>query len=411
MAVPFKKQTAVCGWSILGFEILGETWGPSSRPSTTSPLLHIFDTTFTYVGRIEDYESFMWQYNWYEADKFEFTINRYKTNVSEITPNGFVAFIDENDAWHVGIIRTVSKPLTQDGKQSETWTFTGKSYESVFEDRICISKVNVGTGYDDQSDNTETNMKYFVTEEAYDPDDTNRRITSLRMETDSGRGAVIHYRARGETLASLLQAHVKYDPIYSYYLDWNGYVDGSANRENFTFKIREGRDLTASVKLSALFGNIYGYDYRYSSMGQKNWAYVGGTGDGAARTVVDWGVGVEPTGRNRKEVWVDGRDCSDIKGLKDRAVETLNDMSENETCEFEFNPNTNSYVFLHDFKVGDVITVQVDNIITMYARVISATEEYTDRGRTVKLTVGKEWPDLYKVIRWTNKQMSGEIRR
>ena len=113
MPVTAKNQTAICGWSVLGYEILGETWRPHGRPATEAPLLHVFNASFTYVGRIDDYETFSWVYNWYDADTFEFTINRYKTNVSQLVADGFVAFQDEGDQWHVGVIKSIAKPLNR----------------------------------------------------------------------------------------------------------------------------------------------------------------------------------------------------------------------------------------------------------------------------------------------------------
>jgi hypothetical protein len=404
-----KKYTSIFGWGIIGYKTFGTTWAPVARDSTSPPQLHIFDANFDYVARTNDYEYFSWTYNWYYADSFELKINRYKLNVSEFVAGGFIAFKDEGDAWHVGIIQRIQKPLSSEGKQSETWTFIGQSYEAIFQDRICTWMTNVDTWSGDASYNGQTsnNMWKLVYREAYAPTDADRRYPSLHMETSANLGNTYKLKVRFEKLSTVLEKHVRYDPSYSYYLDWTGYGDGSANREQFTFKIRTGRNKIKDVKLAAGFGNVVGYDYIYTEQDMKTYIYLGGSGTGATRDISEnpYNFLSKPTGRDRKEVFQDATDCKTTGDQRSRALELLNDMSSNQTVSFEFSPYTTDYVFLYDFKVGDEITVQIDNVVVMYSRLISATESYSEKGREVRLTVGKEKPDLKGMVKLVYDQV------
>jgi hypothetical protein len=250
-------------------------------------------------------------------------------------------------------------------------------------------------------------MWQFVYNEAYSPTNALRRYPALHMDNSSNVGNTITYASRFEKLSEVLEKHVRFDPSYSYYLDWNGYGDGSANRETFTFKIRTGRNKTNDVKLSPYFGNIVGYSYQYDTTNQRTLIYVGGSGTGSTRDISEnwWDQpATAPSGRNRIEEFTDATDCATDAAQRARALELFTDMSANQSCTFQFSPYTSDYVFLNDFKVGDQITVQIDDVVTMVARLISATETYDNKGRKVELTVGKERPDLIKMIRKVNDQ-------
>ena len=407
-----RKYTSVFRWGILGYKTFGTTWANiGTRDASSPPQLHVFDDDFKYVARTNDYEYFSWTYNWYYADTFELKINRYKLNVSEFVAGGFIAFQDEAAQWHVGIIQKITKPLSEEGKSSETWTFIGQSYESIFQNRICMWMTNVATygGYASYSACTTNNMRQMVWHEAYSPTDVKRRYPALHMDVSANLGTTFYYKARFEKLSTALEKCIRFDPSFSYYLDWQGYGDGSANRENFMFKIRSASNKKKDVKLAAGFGNVTGYDYQYSEQDMKTVVYLGGAGSGDTRDISEnyWSWGAEPTARDRIEVFQDATDCTTDAEQRSRAIQLLNDMSSNQTCTFKFSPYTSDYVFLYDFKVGDDITVQIDNVVTMYARLISATETYSESGRTVELTVGKEWADLKGVI----NQVYDQVKR
>lgn len=155
------------------------------------------------------------------------------------------------------------------------------------------------------------------------------------------------------------------------------------------------------IIFSQEFDNLISSEYSYDTTGEKNAALIGGEGEGLNRF---YSMIEKPyKGLRRRETWVDASSISktykdendedqtftdeeykamlDTKGKQDItplvAVETFNGA---------IDITNGSYIYGRDFSLGDIVTVQ-DNEIGKYinVRIREATEVQDDNGYTVEV--------------------------
>jgi len=359
--------------------------------------LHVFDTSFVHQAVLANYQSLTWTRNWYTADTFTLVINRYNFGASELATGGFLAYYLEG-TWRVGIIQSISTPLRETGEASENLTVVGEGYEAVFKDRQMIHAWATSDGYDTQAHEAETNVIAYVTHEAISPTIAGRTITGLTTATDQARGAVMSYKARApQTLFDVIEDHARFSGL-SFKPVWTGYGNGVSPRETFVLTCYQGTDRSAIVKLAVEFGNIKSYNYVYSILNQKTTALVMGEGSGATRELETVHSSGTPTGRSRKEIAVDASDLTESAQYISRGQAELANKAQTVRLEFDYNYLAQSYELGTDFAIGDTVSIRViDTTIT--ARIISVTDIYNEQGRTQKLGVGQEFPDMKSIFK------------
>lgn len=125
-----------------------------------------------------------------------------------------------------------------------------------------------------------------------------------------------------------------------------------------TFVIDAPGDRTASVQFSEGFGNLAGYDYSLSAP-QATTVYVGGQGEGTARTFRVKTDSAAETAWRRIEGLVDRRDLSVTAELDRAGLEALADMGAR--TGLSITPiETESVAWPVDYQVGDLVAVVVD---------------------------------------------------
>lgn len=357
------------------------------------------------VGRINSYTEFTWVHNWSETDTFEIITNRYKTNVDSLYEGGFIGYINPWGGWCIGCVDSIEKPLDESGKQSEVWTVTGRGIESIFGNRLMMHAWATGDGFDTQTAEAETNMRHYVDVEVINPTDTNRDISGITLEAADGeRGLVIEYKARAPLDLGTVLRDLCMQSGLSYRLVW------TAAGKNFVFTVYEGEDLSSGadkVTLSVEFGNVKAYDYIYSVLDQRNFVYIGGPGDGAARTLESLPASSIPTGWTRRETFIDATECvlEDERTAKGNQV--LVEKAATQTLDFTFDQQSQSFILGTDFTLGDTVVVDFPDVATMTSRITSITEKYdVSKGKVYEIGVGRAAPDLISIIKAQGRKIT-----
>ena len=71
-----------------------------------------------------------------------------------------------------------------------------------------------------------------------------------------------------------------------------------------------------------------------------------------------------------------------------------------------------TFEYLTDYRCGDIVHAEHRGVASMEARIIEVKEEYTPEiGESHTITLGREKPDLMKMIREQRKELGPEIRR
>jgi hypothetical protein len=160
------------------------------------------------------------------------------------------------------------------------------------------------------------------------------------------------------------------------------------------------------IVFSQDFDNLISSDYQISNMEWKNAALIGGQGEGTERFCVLM-VDSTQTGINRREVFIDSSSQSKTyKNNSDQEVEytdseytqllitdamqKISEFKEIESFSGEIDITNSIYKFNRDFYLGDLVTIQ-DNQIGVYqtVRIIKATEVQDDNGYILSVEFGE----------------------
>ncbi|MFI9817569.1 siphovirus ReqiPepy6 Gp37-like family protein [Saccharothrix variisporea] len=179
-----------------------------------------------------------------------------------------------------------------------------------------------------------------------------RRVAGLDLDTDPLLGSDVTGRARWQNLLTLLQELA----IAGGNLGFRVAKDTT----DLLFQVYEPTDRTSDVMLSVELGNLYGYEYE-SEVSTVNYAYVGGGGEGTARTVQELGDTDDAITWGRIEQWVDRRDTTDADELTQELTKTLAEGVGR--TGLSVNPvDIEGQTFLQDYDLGDRITYVVDGV-------------------------------------------------
>lgn len=153
------------------------------------------------------------------------------------------------------------------------------------------------------------------------------------------------------------------------------------------------------VEFSERYNNVEKFNYTENDQLYRNMAYVGGEGEGSARTIVQVGS-TTATGFNRYETFVDARDIQREDGMTDavylnvvrqRGLERLSEMTLAQSVECEV--STANFVYKQDYDLGDIVTVIRRNYgIAASLRITELTEVYESGKISVNPVFGTPLP-------------------
>lgn len=175
-----------------------------------------------------------------------------------------------------------------------------------------------------------------------------RRLAGLTLPASQGRGAQVVAQARFQTLLEVAQAI--------------GLAGGVGFRLvqvglDLQLEVYEPADRTRDAQFSTGLGNLAGFDYSETDP-EATYAYVGGQGEGEARTIVEGGAVGAPY---RAEVFKDQRDTDDMDALVQSRDEALTEGAG--TTALKLSPiDTDSVAYGREYRLGDRVTVLVDGV-------------------------------------------------
>lgn len=177
-----------------------------------------------------------------------------------------------------------------------------------------------------------------------------RQVTGLGLDTDPLAGTTVTGRARWQVLLQLLQELAIAGGNLGFRVTKSG--------TSLLFQVYEPTDRTSSVILSTELGNLFGYDYE-SEASEVNYVYLGGGGEGTARTVREGSDSAEVTSWGRIEAFQDRRDTTDTGELDQEITKTLTEGVGK--TGLSINPvDIDGMVFLQDYNLGDLVTYVID---------------------------------------------------
>lgn len=354
--------------------------------------LKIFSYNFELLGIISDYESFIYQRYFQESGNFEMHINKNKKNVDKLTIDVWLMLGNHKEKCF--IIETINENFSE-GK--EELIVKGTDLKGLMKRRITYTD-NFDRVESTQAENV---MKHYVTNHFIDSrlaSDTTvelieRNIDILQVAETQNRGPSTVWQSRFENVHDVLK-HISEDTG----LGWTVYAD--LTNKKFIFDALQGTDrsieqqdvpqiLFAKSKMNLKESSSY-----RDLAGLKNVAYVGGKGENEDRPVVVRG---DTTGINRREVFIDLNNISDMDELNSEGDKKLAEYKELNSSEGKIYSIENME-YEKDWFLGDRVSIKINDEIEN-KKITAIKEIYERNNLDIEATFGDKIPTIIEELK------------
>jgi len=326
-------------------------------------ILNIMDLDFNYKAALRGYESAVLIRAWNGIGSLVLTISTEITNASLIEEDDLIWF--DNEYHKAFIVEKVETVLAGGEKQ---YKITAPGINVLIRDFITIPPA--GSASDTRTGTREAVVRAWVTANCISPTDTTRAQYPIILGTYAGLGDSITEQTR---LANLADENIRV--LGAQDLGWR--LDLDIPNSRFTFKVLDGVDRTAGQSLNGRvlfglkYGNLTGYRKVQDKTAEKNVAYTGGQGEGAARTIVK----VDGSGGGRKkETFIDAQNVSLTAELSERGAQALTELAAINS--FEFEVLDRQFRYGQEYDLGDYVTVIIDKDTSQDLQIQKITETY-----------------------------------
>lgn len=330
--------------------------------------LNIMDMQFNYKAAIRGYESIVITRVWNGVGMMELVIKDGVPNANLIQENDILWLDKEYHKAHI-----VERIETSMAGGEKSYKITALHANVLLQDYITVPPT--GEESDAQTGTREEVARAWVDSNCINPANVGRKQYPIVLGPLVGLEEEISEKTRYKVLSEELNRIM--DPEG---LSWALVMD-PANKA-WVFNLRKGANKTSgqSINKRVMFGLKYGNlgEYRATKdiSSAKTVAYVGGTGEGSNRIVVE--VDASGSGR-RKESFVDARDLTSEEELAERGMQALAESLPIEG--YEFIIINRQFRYPDDYDLGDYVTIVIAKDRQEDRQIRKTTEVY-DVGNT-----------------------------
>ena len=355
------------------------------------------------VGIVDTAFSVIWHSVYFGVGDFEIQAPATPEIVSMLQAGRYITRPDTND---VGVIEKLHLPeSTNDGA---TITASGRFVKSLLERRIIYNLSGNSNKATVLRGNVETEVREVVKNNAIAcPFDSKRNIPVLAL----GELANIPLRIVDDN-GNAAEKQVTYENLLEYtdgVLEEYGLAAKCILQNGlFLYTIYSGTDRSTSntggnmpIVFSKEFDNLISSEYTYDETTERNVALIGGEGEGVNRFYSL--LAKTESGLQRREIFIDAsaisktyKDDNDeeqtytddqYKSMLDaQGKQDIAPLVKTETFDGVLDVTNGNYIFGRDFALGDIVTVQSDNIGKYINERIREALEYQDQnGYTVEV--------------------------
>lgn len=361
------------------------------------------------IGIIDAAESIIWEQQYYDTGTFEVYCRATILNQQLLQIGNFVTRTDNEN---IGIIESVE--IKFEAENGLMITASGRFAKSIL-DRRLIYNISGHTIYPIVfSGNLETAVRNLVSSNIINATDSSRNINFIELGAVAGITDIITSNtgesADKQTSYANLLSYTD-NLLREYHHGAKMILNESTKKLQYAVYTGMNRsngntDGNNPIVFSQDFDNLISSDYQTSNMEWKNAALIGGQGEGTERFCVLMADSTQ-TGINRREVFIDSSSQSKTyKNNSDQEVEytdaeytqllitdamqKISEFKEIESFSGEIDITNSIYKFNRDFFLGDLVTIQ-DNQIGVYqtVRIIKATEVQDDNGYILSVEFGE----------------------
>jgi len=356
----------------------------------------VYDSSGAEVARIREWERLLYTQVDSGWGRVELTVPNNDKAEHLVNGNYIVIVRDGTDVFS-GQFDWEERDWALEGEGTEALTLRGPSI-----DKLPPRQIVRPAGQDEEShtDTVDDAIKAFV-RNAYESGhaDADRALSGFSVEADDAEHPNSKTLA-GEYQDMLLDKLQAWHEAYD--VDW--WVDPDIEAQTFVFRTkypRRGADRSATVVFTVSRHNVRTFAYTKDAVDTANVVYVGGPGEGQAQTVSAVYDGSEPTGWERREMYVaalDAEYADELDMVGAAALAVFGSDVENVTFEYQ---ETDGCVWLTDFFVGDKVTAYDPTYdVTVAAKIeqieVEVERVHPDVVETIRIRVGRGQADAWE---------------
>ncbi len=357
--------------------------------------VYVLDKDYQITGLIDDFITLIWSRKYYDTGSFELHCG---ASHAKLLQQG--VYIHRNDSNDTGIIEEFG--YSSDDVFGKKVVVKGRFLKAMLADRVIDSTQKFSGVAAGQV------VKQLVSTYCINPSDTARKIPKLELANSAAVGGTITTQITGDSLLDAIEricleqqisASIQYDFVADKLIFdvWQG-LNRTQSQSDNTF-----------AAFNEEFDNISAADYN-KERGFKNYAYVAGAGEGAARIIEV--VNMMQPGEERRELYIDARDLQNIDSsgntipeatyrqtLRQRGLEKLSEYQPKETIETKIDLYSN-LKYKEDYDLGDLVTFVDATIGVMAEQRITEICEYLESGELrVDVVFGQEKLSIMQKIK------------
>lgn len=361
------------------------------------------------IGILDDFQSIIWETNYYSTGAFEVYLRAVPQYINVLQIGNYVTRPDDEN---IGIIENINVEYSEEfGKMIAA---SGRFAKSILDRRIIYNASGNTTGKLSispviSSGLVETAVRKLVTDHIISSPQTARNISFITLgELQGITKKIVDESGKNTQVQTSFGNLLEYtdEMLHSYELGAKMVFDRETLQLKYT--VYEGKDRSRNntqnnlpIIMSQEYDNFFSSKYEKNTTQIKNTALIGGEGEGADRFCTM--IGINATGLNRREVWIDASAQSktyEVNGeqkqytddeylalLKSAGTQTIADYQTTEIYDGEL--NINALTYKTDFNVGDIISVE-DNELNIYInpRIIAVIENQNESGYSISISYG-----------------------
>lgn len=355
------------------------------------------------IGIVDTAKSVIWHALYFGVGVFEIHAAATPELIELLKAGHYVTRPDNDD---VGIIERIYIP--EDVDEGATITASGRFAKSLLERRLIYQLTGSSNKATMLRGNVENAVRKVVNNNAIDcPFDSRRNIAVLALG-DSANIPLTFVSVNG--LAA--EKQVSYENLLTYtdgVLEEYG-IGAKCILKNskLRYTVYAGADRSRGnssgnmpVVFSKEYDNLTSSEYTYDESTEKNVALIGGEGEGVNRFYSL--IGENASGLQRREIFIDAssisktyKDSNDVEQTyTDAEYKTMIDakgkqditpLVKTETFDGVLDVTNGNYIFGRDFFLGDIVTVENNNIGRyINARICEALECQDENGYSVEV--------------------------
>ena len=361
------------------------------------------------IGILDDFQSVIWETSYYSTGAFEVYLQAAPQYINMLQTGNYVTRPDDEN---IGIIENINVEYSEEfGKMIAA---SGRFAKSILDRRIIYNASGNTTGKLSispviSSGLVETAVRKLVTDHIISSPQTARNISFITLgELQGITKKIVDESGKNTQVQTSFGNLLEYtdEMLHSYELGAKMVFDRETLQLKYT--VYEGKDRSRNntqnnlpIIMSQEYDNFFSSKYEKNTTQIKNTALIGGEGEGADRFCTM--IGINAVGLNRREVWIDASAQSktyEVNGeqkqytddeylalLKSAGTQTIADYQTTEIYDGEL--NINALTYKTDFNVGDIITVE-DNELNIYInpRIIAVIENQNESGYSISISYG-----------------------